>query len=66
MPKIFLTAEEAAHLLGISRAKMYQILRKGELSVYRIDKSMRIKSDDLMAWMETTRQSYYGELEMGS
>ena len=42
MDKLLLTAPEAARALGISRSKLYELLRDGEIRSVRIGRSRRV------------------------
>ncbi len=42
MDKRLLRPEEAAHLLGISRSKVYELIRAGRLRAVKLDGSRRI------------------------
>jgi excisionase family DNA binding protein len=42
---------EAAEVLGLSRAKVYELISSGALRSVRIDGARRIKADDLAAFV---------------
>jgi excisionase family DNA binding protein len=42
---------EAANCLAISRASLYQIIQRGELSVIKVGRSSRLRLSDLSAWV---------------
>jgi excisionase family DNA binding protein len=42
---------EAAEVLGLSRAKVYELIGSGALRSVRIDGARRIKADDLAAFV---------------
>ena len=44
LPRLLLTPEEAAHVLGIGRTKLYQLLADGFLPSVRIGGSRRIST----------------------
>ncbi|WP_042161651.1 helix-turn-helix transcriptional regulator [Paenibacillus gorillae] len=44
------TTEELARLLKISKLKVYDLIKKGELPSYRVGKQMRVDADDLEAY----------------
>ncbi len=50
MEKLMLRPEEAATLIGVSRSKLYQLVRAGELPSRRVGKSIRIPSHELLRW----------------
>ena len=47
-----LTVDEAAAFLRISRAKAYQLRATGELPTVRMGRSVRVRRDRLMAWLD--------------
>ena len=60
MTKLLLTAREAADVLGISRTKVYDLLRVGEIESVRIGGARRIPSDALTAYVERLRAECSG------
>ena len=46
-----LRAEEAAHLLGIGRTKIYEMIARGEVPVLRIGRLVRVPQHALEAWI---------------
>lgn len=61
--KLLLTAPEAARALGISRSKLYQLLRDGEIRSVRIGRSRRVPWDALGAYVNSLAEPE--ELELG-
>jgi excisionase family DNA binding protein len=53
MDKLLLTPEEAAEVLGISRSKLYELLRRGDLPSVRIDGSRRVATSVLRAYVDS-------------
>lgn len=53
--KILLRVEEAADRLSISRAKLYRLIRQGELPALHIGGSTRIEARQLEAWIVAHR-----------
>jgi excisionase family DNA binding protein len=47
-----LTVSEVASLLKISKAKIYLLAQKKKIPHIKIDKNIRIKESDLIAWLE--------------
>lgn len=47
-----LTVKEVLKILKISRTTLYRMIEKGELKVYRFGRSIRVKQDDLRAFIE--------------
>lgn len=55
MPAIeqgLLTVDEAATFLRISRAKAYQLCATGDLPTVRMGRSVRVRRDHLIAWLD--------------
>ena len=50
MDKLLYRVEEAASVLGLSRAKVYQFIAKHELPIRKFDGATRIHVDDLRAF----------------
>ncbi|WP_042197946.1 substrate-binding domain-containing protein [Paenibacillus camerounensis] len=51
------TTEELARLLKISKLKVYDLIKKGELPSYRVGKQMRVDHSDLEAYKQNSRSS---------
>jgi excisionase family DNA binding protein len=49
---LLVRAEEAARLLGISRTRTYEMLRKGELRSVRLGRARRVRLADIEALVE--------------
>ncbi|MEK4186332.1 MULTISPECIES: substrate-binding domain-containing protein [Paenibacillus] len=49
------TTEEIARLLKISKLKVYDLIKKGELPSYRVGKQMRVDQSDLETYKQNTR-----------
>jgi excisionase family DNA binding protein len=43
---------EAADALGVSRAKAYELISRGEIPSIRVGSSIRVPVDALRAWMD--------------
>ncbi|WP_239348322.1 helix-turn-helix domain-containing protein [Frankia sp. Cj5] len=52
MHTLLLTATEAADLLGVSRATVYELLNAGQLESVRIGRSRRIPRAALVAYVD--------------
>ncbi len=50
--RLLLRPMEAAEILGLGRAKIYELLREGALPSIRIGKAVRIPADRLRTWVE--------------
>ena len=51
----YLTVEEVAKELRVSRDAIWRLIRQKKLIAYRIGGTLRIKSDDLQAYLDTQR-----------
>jgi excisionase family DNA binding protein len=51
LARLLYRVPEAAEVLGLSRAKVYELINSGALRSVRIDGSRRIKADDLTAFV---------------
>ncbi|MDP9315571.1 MAG: helix-turn-helix domain-containing protein [Chloroflexota bacterium] len=49
--RLLLRAEEAAHLLGVSRATVYNLLASGELRGVKIGRAVRVSRATLLRWI---------------
>lgn len=58
MEKLLLTVDEAADALGLSRWKLYVLLRSGRLRSVKVDGSRRIATTALMEFVETLDDGY--------
>ena len=52
---LLLTVEESAQKARISRAKMFQLLKAGEIESVKIGRSRRIPSEALTAYVDRLR-----------
>jgi excisionase family DNA binding protein len=51
MDALLLKVPEAAVQLGVSRAKLYELIRNGALPSVRVDGCRRIRRDDLLEYV---------------
>ena len=51
-PKVLLRPAEAADALGISRSRLYQLIKDGEIPSVAIGRSRRIRPEALAAWVD--------------
>ncbi|MBW4081392.1 helix-turn-helix transcriptional regulator [Paenibacillus sp. S150] len=56
------TTEEIARLLKISKLKVYDLIKKGELPSYRVGKQMRVDLSDLEAYKQHSRSGTAGNI----
>ncbi|MEK4062810.1 MULTISPECIES: helix-turn-helix transcriptional regulator [unclassified Paenibacillus] len=59
------TTEEIARLLKISKLKVYDLIKKGELPSYRVGKQMRVDLSDLEAYKQNSRSGASAGLPAG-
>jgi len=59
--EISYTTEEIARLLKISKLKVYDLIKKGELPSYRVGKQMRVDASDLEAYKQHSRSGAAGK-----
>lgn len=50
-----LKASEVAELLNVSRAMSYHLLQSGQIPVVHINRTVRVKPDDLRSFIEQQR-----------
>jgi excisionase family DNA binding protein len=51
--RILLRVHEAADMLGVSRAKMYELLAaNNEIPVVRVGRAIRVPREALLAWID--------------
>ncbi|CAI7980247.1 DNA-binding protein, excisionase family [Frankia sp. Hr75.2] len=62
-PPVLYRPEAGAHALGISRARLYQLLRDGAIESVRIGRSRRIPHDALTAYVARLRVEQEQEQE---
>jgi excisionase family DNA binding protein len=55
MDKLLLTPTEAAHVLGIGRSKVYELMQTGQLTSVHIGACRRVPADALKAFLEQLR-----------
>ena len=53
---VFVTIPEVAARLAIGRASAYELISKRRLPHYHIGRSVRVREDDVLAFLETVRQ----------
>lgn len=55
VPKLLLTPEEAARVLGIGRTKVYELMLSNALESVKIGASRRIPTDSLARFVDALR-----------
>ncbi|MET8808133.1 helix-turn-helix domain-containing protein [Streptomyces sp. NPDC004546] len=53
LPRLLLTAEQAAEVLQIGRTKVYALMGSGHLKSVQIGRLRRIRSTDLQAFVDS-------------
>ncbi len=64
MEKLLLTPEEAAEVIGVSRSKVYDLMRTQELESVRIGGSRRVPTAAIEAFVSRLRgqdSGFYGQ-----
>ena len=52
-----LKGNDVARILNISRAFAYQLMRQGEIPTVRIGNAVRVRKEDLLAYIDRNRRS---------
>ena len=52
VPRMLLTVEQAARLLGVGRTTMFALIRDGDLATVQIGRLRRIRPADLAAYVD--------------
>ena len=53
-----LKGNDVARMLNISRAFAYQLMRQGEIPTVRIGNAVRVRKEDLMAYIDHNRRGF--------
>jgi excisionase family DNA binding protein len=53
-----LKGNEVAGMLNISRAFAYQLMRQGKIPTVKIGSAVRVRKEDLLAYIDHNRQSF--------
>lgn len=53
-----LKGNDVARLLNISRALAYQLMRQGEIPTVRIGNAVRVRKEDLLAFIDHNRRGF--------
>lgn len=53
-PALLLKVEDVARLLGVSKPHAYNLVARGEIPSVRIGRSLRVRRDQLLAWLDAT------------
>ncbi|GHT02075.1 hypothetical protein AGMMS50276_31610 [Synergistales bacterium] len=60
--KKYLTAKELSEQLGLCRASLYNLMRRGELpQCHKFGRASRWLQSDIDAWAQSTPRGAYGE-----
>ncbi len=60
-----LTAEEVAQILQVSKSFAYQLMKRNEIAVVRLGRSVRVRPEDLRRFIEGSVQEPRGLWLMG-
>jgi excisionase family DNA binding protein len=60
MERLLLRPDEAAETIGVGRATVYALVKKGELPSVRVGDSVRIPADGLRKWVDRKRREQSG------
>ena len=55
MDILLMKVHEAAALLGVSRAKLYELIASGALPAVKVDGCRRVRTDDLVSYVNSLR-----------
>jgi excisionase family DNA binding protein len=55
IPPELLTGDEVAAILKVSRSFAYSMMKKGNFPVIKMGRSVRVKKDDLLLFIEKNR-----------
>jgi excisionase family DNA binding protein len=53
-----LKGNDVARVLNISRAFAYQLMRQGEIPTIRIGNAVRVRKEDLLAYIDHNRRGF--------
>lgn len=53
-----LKGNDVARMLNISRAFAYQLMRQGEIPTIRIGSAVRVRKEDLLAYIDQNRRGF--------
>lgn len=53
LPRFAFTPDEAADATGLSRSRIFQAIRKAELTARKTGKSVVIETDELLRWLRS-------------
>ena len=53
-----LKGNDVARMLNISRAFAYQLMRQGEIPTIRIGNAVRVRKEDLLAYIDHNRRDF--------
>jgi len=61
--KLLLRPEEAASVMGVSRSRIYELMRQGSLPRIHIGRSVRIPTQAVQAWVTLQADAQSREME---
>lgn len=57
LPRLLVSPEEGAEVIGVSRSRMYGLLASGEIPSLKIGKNRRIPLAEIELWIERTLEA---------
>lgn len=66
LPRLAFTPEEAAATIGVSRTRMFQLLRSGEIPSLKLGRVRRVRIDRLREYLEQAETDQWPHLASGA
>lgn len=57
MDRLLYRPKEVAELLSISRTRVYDLLKRGEIESIRVCNSIRVPRESLLSWIDQKRRA---------
>lgn len=55
--RLLYKVKEVAEMLGVGRSKAYELVRTGEIPAVRVGSSLRVRGEDVLAYVENLQES---------
>lgn len=55
--RLLYKVKEVAEMLGIGRSKAYDLIRAGDIPAVRVGSSLRVRGEDVLAYVESLQES---------
>lgn len=55
--RLLYRVKEVAEMLGVGRSKAYELVRTGEIPAVRVGSSLRVRGEDVLAYVENLQES---------